>query len=418
MSFVRTHLRVVFQLSFFILFLLLLQIFASYSFVYQASIKTIEQKLIKLTDRIEKDLVYMNGKWDTTLYNSDPYTPYPNGSSGFTNPLYVITNEGFIIERSEPIRGFLDTSDFKHLAVFTSPQTINAITNESWRVLSKMIISKGKTLGVVVISFYNPKQSEIGEIDNRLKENVELIYSKINVTNGTIDISRIDIRNIHYEYSFEIVDKYNNVLLNNGRVPTFIDPSYFSNEAKNKRIKVISDSETKEPYYTVSKILKYESHPIGMIIAGESIHSLNQTLKKYIYFAVGISIVIIIPLILYTFFVLRREFIAIDNNTQKTIKAILFDKKRSALFVDDKEFGIPYGSHQYYICIALFSQPQKNWEYDELLEKMGDIGEQVNTRKVYDAVLAINKRINLKLIEYKNKTFCINEHLRKSIMRS
>lgn len=422
MSFVRTQWRVIFELFIFVTFIFFFQIIVSYVFVYKTSIQSVEKGLEIMIERVEKDLSYINGRWDTTLYNADPLTPHPNGSSGFANPLYIITSEGFIIERSQPIRGFLDTSDFNHLITFQTPQTINTVTNESWRVLSQPIVDGTSTVGVVILSYYNPQQGRIEEIDQKMKESVQSIIQSLQVKNHKIDTHRIDIRNIHYEYSFEIVDKYNNVLLNNGRVPTYIDPSYFAKEIESKKKRTIVDAKTGQEFFIVSKTLASNNLPIGLIIAGEPIDALNSILQKYIYFSALLGLLVTIPLMIYTVFVMRKFARKTeegeDNNTNiNSIKKIQFDKKASVLWIDERQYPIPYASYQYYICLALLLQPNRQWEYDQLLEVLGDFGEKINTRKVYDAVHAINKRINFRLIEYKNKTFSVNSLIRNSISK-
>lgn len=422
MSFVRSHWRVIFPLFLFVTFIFLFHTIVSYVFVYKTSVQSLESRLETMIKRIDKDLSYANGKWDTTLYNADPLTPYPNGSSGFANPLYIITSEGFIIERSQPIHGLLDTSDFNHLSTFRTPQTINTITNESWRVVSEPILDGRSVVGVVLLSYYNPQQGSIEEIDKKMKESLHSIIQSLQVTNNKINTQHIDIRNIHYEYSFEIVDKYNNVLLNNGRVPSYIDPSYFAKEIGNKNKRIAVDSKTGREFVIVTKTLFASNTPIGIIIAGEPIDALNSTLKKYVYFSFMLGLLVTIPLMIYTVFIMKKFLRALeDEEKDKTklglIKKIQFDKKKSILWINEKQYPIPYASYQYHICSALLHQPNRQWEYDELLEVLGDFGERINTRKVYDAVQAINKRINFRLIEYRNKLFSINPEIRAFVTR-
>lgn len=422
MSFVRSQWRVIFELFLFVTFIFLFHTIVSSVFVYKTSVQSLESGLETMINRIDKDLAYVDGRWDTSLYNADPLTPYPNGSSGFANPLYIITSEGFIIERSQPIHGFLDTSDFNHLSAFNTPQTINTVTNESWRVVSEPILEGNSTVGVVMLSYYNPQQGSIDEIDKKMKESLHSIVQSLVVKNGRINTQHIDIRNIHYEYSFEIVDKYNNVLLNNGRVPSYIDPSYFAKEIGNRSKRTILDSKTGREFAIVTKTLFSGNMPIGIIIAGEPIDALNNTLKKYVYFSFVLGLLITIPLMIYTVFIMKKFLRTLeDGEKEKTklslIRKIQFDKKRSILWVNDKQYPIPYASYQYHICSALLLQPKRQWEYDQLLEVLGDFGEQINTRKVYDAVHAINKRIHFRLIEYKNKTFSVNAEIKDYVIR-
>jgi len=416
-EFARAKGRMLFKLYIFVLFIFLLQILLSYIFVYNSSLNQVETQLKELTMRIDKDLKFNGDTWNTSLYNSDPLTPYPNGSSGFLNPLYIITKEGFIIERSSPISGLLDTSDFKHLLQFQTPQTINTVTNEAWRILSQPIVRSGKTLGVIVVSYYNPRAAETTVIDRKMQENISLISSHLSFDNKQINTSQLDIRNIHYEFSFEVVDVYNNVLINNGRVPTYVDVSYFSKELRNKQKRIVTDEKLKQQYFVVSRTISNNvGEPVAIIVAGQSIHAITKTLQTFSLVDLIVSAFLIIPLLFYLVYNMKSEFIALISSNQlsseKKIKSLFFDKKKSQVHIDQTIFDIPYSSNQYYICEALFLHPTKKWEYDELLEKIGDTdSETINIRKVYDAVLAINRKTNIHLIEYKNKVFSLNSNL-------
>lgn len=417
-AFARQHFGSLFKLYLFILFLFILQIVLSYVFVYTISLTQIQSDLQLLASRIGKDLKYDGINWDTSLYNADPLTPYPNGSSGFSNPLYIITKDGFIIERSSPIRGYLDTSDYNHLIQFQKPQTINTVTKERWRVLSKPIIKDGTSLGIVVVSYYNPPDIETSVMDRNMQDNINIIMSQLQIVDSKISTTKLDIRNIHYEFSFEVVDIYNNVLINNGRVPTFIDKSYYAQELEKKQKRIISDNKTQEQFMIVTRIIRgKKQEPIGLIVAGESVKSLFITLQNYIFFSLLVSCICIVPLLIYVVHIFRRDVVKLLSEkttlkSHRTITTIVFDKKNSSISIDEQKYEIPYASNQYYICDAIFSSPTKNWEYDELLEKLGDFNSsEVNSRKVYDSVLAINKKCGIKIISYKNKIFTMNPYL-------
>jgi hypothetical protein len=366
----------------------------------------------------------VEGKWDTRQYNADPLTPYLNGSSGFINPLYILTNEGFLIERSQPIKGLLDTSDFKHLIQFKEPQTIDTVTNEKWRIYSKPIVFNGNAIGVIVVSYYVPRDElNIAKVDGKLEESVRIIERALIIKNNEISVSKLDIRNIHYEFSFEVVDRFNNVLANNGRVPTFVDASYFSKSLNEKSVRIVTDGKSQEEFIVVSHIMKGSAgEPIGIILAGQSISVISKTLQNVTVFTLLISIGLIIPLLFYMGHMLNNDIILLLSDTTgnafSKIKKIVFDKKNSHISIDNAHIEIPYASNQYYICEALLLYPTKKWEYDELLEKIGDSGsENMNTRKVYDAVLAVNKKAGIRLIEYKNKVFTINPSLHSIVQK-
>jgi hypothetical protein len=415
MVFIRAHFRTIVKLYFLTLFLFLFHTLLNYEFIRRITIHNIETELNTFTLRVEKDFKHTDGIWDTSLYSADPLTPHPHGSSGFTSPLYVITEQGFVIERSNPIRGLLDTSDYKLLAKFEQPTSLTTATNERWRILSKKVYDKGIPVGIVVISYYNPGIDDTDGLDAKMLENINTIIDSLSIKNGIIITNKIDIRNIRYEFAFEVVDLYNNVLLNNGRAPTFLDPSYFAKEVDSLRSRTVYDDKRNEPYRVVSRVMRSAGKPIGVIVAGESLSSMYLTLRNYIVFSFFLSGLFMIPLLYYTFFIFRKEICYIftqDGDTKlnaKTIHLISFDKKNSTLIIDEKMFEIPFASNQYYVCDALFSQPTKRWENDELLNRMGDDTGESNVRKVYDAVIALNKRVGIQIIVYKNRVFTFNK---------
>jgi hypothetical protein len=108
---------------------------------------------------------------------------------------------------------------------------------------------------------------------------------------------------------------------------------------------------------------------------------------------------------------LRKELAELLISTENTsaFKNINFDKKTGTIYVDKRKIVIPYASNQYYLCKAVFLNPNKNWEVDELLEKFGEEAMSGATRKIYDAMLAVNKKTGIKLVVHKNKTFKFNQ---------
>jgi hypothetical protein len=181
------------------LFLFLFHTLLNYEFIRSVTTHDIETGLDTFTQRVEKDFRYKDGLWDTSLYSADPLTPHPHGSSGFTSPLYVITEKGLVIERSNPIKGLLDTSDYKLLVEFEQPTSLTTATNEHWRILSKKVYDKDIPVGVVVISYYNPSADNPDGLDAKMLENINTIIDSLSIQNGIIVTNKIDIRNIRDE---------------------------------------------------------------------------------------------------------------------------------------------------------------------------------------------------------------------------
>lgn len=389
----------------------LLYIFLSYVFIRQYSLGQIRKTTTAFLDRIEHDLLYVNGKWDTTLYNADPLTPYPNGSSGFSTPLYIITAEGFVIERTNPIGGFLDASDYQHLLQFQTPETLSSTTNESWRIFSKPI---GEGLGVIVVSYYNPQIELLSEIDEKLRDNLSHIEERIAIRDGRIDTSNIDVRTIHFDVSFEVVDRFNTVLLNNGRVPTFIDTSYLPSVLEYKGVREVRDNESNEPYQIASRPLYANGTFVGVIVSGQSTKALSDVVSTFLIFSLIVTTCFAVPLAIFTAYVLQKELRILFSTHSATpskpleISQLSFNKKESLVNINEVKVEIPYASNQYYLCSAVFQQPKRRWENDELLELMGEEEAVGQGRRVYDAAIGLNKKLGIKLVLYEEKTYRLN----------
>lgn len=410
--------RTIKKIFIFLVFFFFLQIFLSYVIVRYITIHDVRKSLHNITSRVKNDLRYINNnQWDTDLYDSDPETPHPAGSSGYSKSLYVITSTGFVIERNKPIGGHLDSSDFKKLLSYQKPYTIENTVNKKWRVFSESIKNGVDVQAVIFVSYYNFDPNSVEEIDEILRQNLKLLKKQIYFKNSKLSVDKIDIRNIHYNVSFEIVDKYNIVLLNNGRVPTFIDPSYVINEINSKqREKVIKNTKDNEQFLVYSKIL-YDSknNPIAIIISGESLNQIDNILNLFILFSLVINIFIIFPIMIFSVKFAKKQLEKQLSSENDLInlkpKKITFLKKEGTIMIDEKKIVLPYASNQYYLCLSLFSNPKKRWELDELLEKFGEEMTAQNWRKVYDAMLSINKKVGIKLIIHKDKTFLINPEL-------
>jgi len=407
------HLNIPLLLKIIIFFIAIftIQLIAGYFLLKNAVVDDIKKNAYNLTQRIMHDIKIVNDEWDISLYNADPQTPYPHGSSGFSKPLYILTSSGFVIERNQPIAGFLDSSDFKHLLDFTSPATITAETGETWRVLSKPIIDDGKTIGVIVVSYFNAQSSQFPDLDKKLEDNAGNLLSQVNVKNNKISVENVDVRNIHYDVSFEVVNIFNKSLINNGRTPSFIDTSYIDRELNSPDSRIIQETGTNAKYITYTgKLYNNKKQIKGIVIAAEPVTIADNFLQKYLYYF-GIISAITTPVLI--FFAYRYLNKTNPDNFRKKLKfnKATFNNSQGIIYLDNKKYPIPKVSNQYYLIEAVFSNRNKHWGQRELLKRFGVETSEENWRKVYDAMQAINKRVDFKLIVYENKTYAINRLL-------
>ncbi|MEN9327935.1 MAG: hypothetical protein RI947_743 [Candidatus Parcubacteria bacterium] len=405
----REKLRIWVLIFLCLLFLLLAQLGIGYYLIYRTSISGVTDRLKTLSTRVKSDLRYNNGAWDLSAYNADPQTPHPSGSGGFRQSLYVITSEGQVIERANPVNGLLDTSELQRILSYSYLQTIITATDEQWRVLSQPVLHEGNIVGAIIVAYYLPEKYNQTEVDARLTENLKHISSEVSVTDGIINTNRIDVRNVYYDITSEVVDAHNKVLFSNGRVPTYIDQSYVVDELARTHARKVIDTRTGEPFYIYSTPLTDTAgKTVGVVVSGESMKSIEELLQLYLQYGLLLSLCFVIPLSLLGLFFIDRELLFIHK--QKSEKkqnphVIGFDNNIGLLTVGETHITIPAHTYQFYLCDALLSNPQKLWTLDELLERFGS---KESWKTVYDAYLAINKKSGLKLIVYEDRTYRIN----------
>lgn len=388
-----------------------------YYVLKDTSYKQLVSSLDGLVGRLKNDLKFKDGFWDISLYNSDPYTTYPNAPSSF--PVYIITSDGFVIERSRFIHGFLDAADFKYLLQFKDPQTVQAPTKEEWRLLSKPIIKNNRTVGVIMVSKYQPETKILENIDQSLEENINTINSKIKVENNEVNADDLDLRDISFDVAFEIVDSFNKVILSHSRVPSTIDPSHIEPELSAPALRTVVDEQTKEPFLVRSELLYDKSqNPIGLIAMAKPLNPVDDLLKAYRYHMSLLILLSGLILSIFCYFLSKRycnNLLDYLERQYKVPKMIIFYAQDGMLNVNGESISIPKDSYQYQLCLGLFSNINQEWHENDLLKNLEEDKTQVNWRKIYDAYIAINKKIGFRLINYKNKAYSFNPEYRNLI---
>ena len=375
----------------------------SIGIIYYSSITSKTYELSSITTRMHDNIRFKNESWDLAYLNSDPILP---GS----NPHYIITSDGYVIERWRPIKGYLDTSNFSYMIQFKTPQTVVTPAQESWRVLSKAVLSGKETIGVVHVARFIGEGDNVEVIDKRLQDDLTFVVDKIKVRGETIDASALDFRQTRYDISIKIVDKYNEVIAktNNSnsidRVPNYIDPSYVAEELNHLGTRIIRNETTGEPFLIMSSAIQNNDAPVGLLVSAISLNDLYFLLRTY-----GIVMLILGTI---TTIILK---IAVENyRMNKKPTSIRFYPENLALYINDKRIIFPEDSHQSHILTLLFKNPEKSWSAEQITHAFDEHTGNV-WRRVYDAMLVINKKVEPyigdKLIIIKDKRFLLNPSL-------
>lgn len=385
------------------IFILVAFIFTALSvfIIYFSSITSKTSELKSISQRMQDNIRYKNGYWDLSYLNSDPILP---GS----NPHYIIANDGYVIERWRPIKGFLDTSDFAYLLQFRNPQTLSTPAQESWRLLSQSIMSGQETIGVINVARFIGEADNIEIIDKRLRDDLSFVSAKIKVNGNEIDASGLDLRQTRYDISIKIVNTYNEVIAktNNSnsidRVPNYIDPSYVADELEKVGTRTVKNETTGEPFLIMSSVLQDDSlNSIGLLVSAVSVADLYNLLKAYI------SVMIILSVI--TVIILK---IAVENSkASRKPTSIRFSVDDATMYINDNRIVFPDNSHQLHILSCLFKDPEKSWSAQEIATAFHETDGNI-WRRIYDAMLVVNKKadqhLDDKLVIIKDKKFLIN----------
>jgi hypothetical protein len=411
----------------FITFLLFLFIFslASYKQKEKLSINELKDNLRSYNSRIESDLAFdKDREWDTSRYIND--VNLPNDV-----PYYIITSEGFIIDRNKPIIGFLDKANLDYCFSFLSPTTVITEINESWRVLCKKIIKENKVLGGIMVGYLDPDEKLIKEIDIEIDQSVQNVLSKMEIQGDKLNAEKVDGRNI--ELAFEIIDRFNNVVKGEGGIPSVIDKSYLV-EVFNNGYFEVKDKKTQEKFLVLSSPIIVSGEKVAIVISAVTMKNLDSSLKNLIAYNFKIALIIALLCMLLFFYLYRKTVNEFLNNLKNSLlltksKELYFDEKNCKIVFRGKSLLVPYSTIQYEICKLLFSNTKKRWFEDELLEKLPkDTFENEKKtysyanesdcrevhRKIYDAIRLINNKSNnifkFKLVLLQERTYQINSN--------
>jgi len=382
-----------------------------------------------ISQRVQEDIHYSHGQWDTSAYEADPEIPG-------NYRLYVITKDGFIIDRWRPISSYLNTSDLRYLLNYQQSTTIKAVTGQPWRILTLPIRSNGEIIGGITVGSYNFNNQSDTDLDVTLKQSGQKLLDTTHIKNGTLDTSAINVRQIPIGISFQIVDGANTILLKSNsassldRLPNYIDPSYITKELGVSSFRLIMDKTTGEAFISQNTPIYNQDHDVvGTVIIARTISPNLFVLAEY--FAYGLLSSVFLAL--FIAWLTKRKpgigilpepsFIKLPAVVLSTddITHIRFLKNESIIEINNKQIPITLGTNQHYMCMALFMAPKKSWHVDELLEKFGESNSREGWRKVYDAMTSINKKssqvMNEKLITTVNKTYKFNPLLISKIKK-
>ncbi|MBI2611747.1 hypothetical protein HYW54_03310 [Candidatus Gottesmanbacteria bacterium] len=354
----------------------------NYFYLKYTAINEIQDYLKNANNRIVSDLAYKNDKWDTTAYINDSQTIQDN-------PLYILTIDGFVIDRIKPINGFLDTSDFMFGSSFTTPKTVSILESETWRLYSKKIIRENNIFGTILVGDFQPETTELKNIDDELIKTADMILSQIKISNSEIDISELDLKRINVRHYVEIIDRFNRSIESVGSgIPAYIDRSYVANEL-NENYKTVYDTKSKEPFLVYSKpIFDMSNDPIGIVISGYSLKQIFMNLRNQLIFLTisGLSVIIFIFIFLILIFQRNLAFLI------KNPRAALFgfsgkhDEANSKMVLEvdqniDGTVVINFQGKLYKI-----SKPEFDSESDQLIERLMDLV-QPDTKEIeYDGL--------------------------------
>lgn len=91
----------------------------------------------------------------------------------------------------------------------------------------------------------------------------------------------------------------------------------------------------------------------------------------------------------------------------------MFDFVKSEIHFAGKVIKISKGSNEYHVCRAVFSDPTKDWSWDEIVEKWGENPEMKKWQVIYNAAKQVNTKVAIEtgikdLLRVTTKTTSVN----------
>lgn len=411
----KSEIKVLFRLSSVFLGAFLLYLLANYFTIRSLSLNDIKEYLKSTASSVSQDFDYTNGKWNTNKYLSDPTTPSEV-------PLYIFSLDGFLIDRKNIIRGFLDTSNSDYASSFTTPKTIVSPIGEQWRVFSYKIERNGQEKGVIILGFFDPANRSEIDLDAALRADAQKLDSQITIADELLDATQIVDKEVDPNISFEVIDTFNRSHKSIGGPPAYIDKSYLQDAFAHKDFTVVTDVTSQKKYMLHVQPIQASGETVGIVVVGKGLEQFDQILSNQLLLSVIAGLFSVFIFTLFTFIIYRHDIkdiveerLSILTNPQLvTVERIVFDLSVNKIIINGSHtIDIPSDSYQLDVCKLLFKNPQKKYDTLDFTEAIGELDEQKNVKRlVYDAVDAVNSKVKkltgIKLISHANKTYFVN----------
>lgn len=352
-------------------------------------------------------------------------------------PVYVFSASGFTNVRIKPIGGFLDSGSFDFNSYFQTPQTYQfPEINAAYRLYSK-VISEKNIPEISILVGYNTSD-KIFIPDDQLLAAADIMSSQIKIVGGKVDASKVQTLSVPSPIQVLIIDKFNRILKSNGTIPSYIDRSYAAEELKwIGKYRTIIDQSTSNHFLVYTT----KWHDDVIVVSGYPLTQANSSLSKQLVFSVGTGAVVILILLLLLAFLLQKEISTLLVKAEKAVQKVFyvshragafgFDQDTGLIYLGGKKMEVPVKTKQYYICKFLFSKPNKNWENDEIMDRLPEHAletEALDTydsldgndlrkkaRMIYDAIRLLNEKADkifgYEVVLIQGKTYRINPNI-------
>lgn len=165
----------------------------------------------------------------------------------------------------------------------------------------------------------------------------------------------------------------------------------------------------------------------------------NKDFQNQLIFSIGSGAIVIVILIILLIYLLQHEIALLLAKAGEAAQKVFyvshrsgafgFDQDTGLLYLGDKKMEAPVKTKQYYICKILFSRPNKNWENDEIIDRLPEhaletealdmYGPGNNMKKkarmIYDSIRLINEKarkiFGVEAILIQGKTYRINPNI-------
>ncbi len=326
------------------------------------------------------------------------------------NLSFVIYNQqGLAVQQNVADQRLLLPADLNYYQQFLQAKQVDESYPMSekavWWLQAQEIKERDRTLGMIVVAVKDqpvPAQP----IEPKLMRALSEIKTYLLFDGRDIVVQGLDLYQLSLVDSYVVLDQQGQILSQQGSLPIKTNMNLIKATAEKNSFFINLSGKQSQRFAQIAKSLPEKN---GADLNTAQIYTI-------FLFQPALSWQRELGWLLVTALITAGLIIVITQKKQKkVIYQVNFDQETGLLQLEEnqlreKKIKIPLDTNQYYVLKALWQDPEKKWANDELVDQVfgEDVDVKEHTKKIYDAVRAINQKIDLEgqnVIENRGKNY-------------